>query len=252
MAENYIEAEKDYMLGMKYKDIAAKYGVTVNTVKSWKSRYKWERKNGEKGVHTKTHTKKEKVCTQKKETALIQQETYNAEQKDVGLSEKQRLFCLYYVKYRNKVKAYQKAYQCSYENACRNASTLGKNKEIQKEISRIIDEVHSDIRIDIRDLIQQQLDIARADMNDYVDISKGFVEIRGDIDGTIVKEIKNTKDGISIKLYDKQKAIDFLKNNLPGEDQTEGEENTAVLAEILLKSLPNRRLEDFEQTEEGG
>jgi len=58
VAENYIEAEKDYMLGMKYKDIAAKYGVTVNTVKSWKSRYKWNRKNGEKSVHTKMHTKK--------------------------------------------------------------------------------------------------------------------------------------------------------------------------------------------------
>ena len=27
-------AEKDYMSGMKYKDIADKYGVTKNTVKS--------------------------------------------------------------------------------------------------------------------------------------------------------------------------------------------------------------------------
>lgn len=34
---------------MKYKDIAEKYGVTINTVKSWKTRYKWSRD----GVHTK-------------------------------------------------------------------------------------------------------------------------------------------------------------------------------------------------------
>ena len=36
-------AEDDYMLGMSYKDIAAKYNVTINTVKSWKQRYEWSR-----------------------------------------------------------------------------------------------------------------------------------------------------------------------------------------------------------------
>ena len=36
---NYELAELDYKAGMKYKDIAEKYGVTVNTVKSWKQRY---------------------------------------------------------------------------------------------------------------------------------------------------------------------------------------------------------------------
>jgi len=113
-----------------------------------------------------------------------------------------------------------------------------------------MEEVRGDIKIDIRDLIQQQLDIARADINDYVDISKGTVKIRNSIDGTIVKEIKNTQYGISIKLYDKQKAIDFLKNNLPDEGGKEGPENMETLAEIILRSVPNRKLEDFEQSEE--
>lgn len=49
------------MEGMKYKDIAEKYGVTINTVKSWKTRYKWS-KDTTKGVHTKNeksvHTKR--------------------------------------------------------------------------------------------------------------------------------------------------------------------------------------------------
>ena len=31
--ENYERAEQDYMGGMKYKDIAEKYGTTINTVK---------------------------------------------------------------------------------------------------------------------------------------------------------------------------------------------------------------------------
>lgn len=36
MAENYEKAERDYLAGAKYKDIATKYGVSVNTVKSWR------------------------------------------------------------------------------------------------------------------------------------------------------------------------------------------------------------------------
>ncbi|KKB34633.1 phage terminase small subunit [Bacillus thermotolerans] len=56
MAERYVLAEKDYVKGMKYKDIAEKYGVSLNTVKSWKKRYGWNRDKGapsEKSVHTK-------------------------------------------------------------------------------------------------------------------------------------------------------------------------------------------------------
>jgi uncharacterized protein YjcR len=56
MAEAHKAAEKDYMTGMKYKDIAEKYGVTINTVKSWKQRHGWSKEKGapiEKGVHTK-------------------------------------------------------------------------------------------------------------------------------------------------------------------------------------------------------
>ena len=37
-------AYKDYMAGMKYKDIADKYNVSINTVKSWQKRNGWTRK----------------------------------------------------------------------------------------------------------------------------------------------------------------------------------------------------------------
>ncbi|MBU8788030.1 hypothetical protein KM903_16880 [Bacillus glycinifermentans] len=56
MAEKHIQAQKDYVKGMKYKDLAEKYGVSVNTIKSWKQRHGWTRKKGapsEKSVHTK-------------------------------------------------------------------------------------------------------------------------------------------------------------------------------------------------------
>lgn len=50
--EKYELAELDYKNGMKYKDIADKYEVSLNTVKSWKTRYKWCKDD-------------KKVCTQK-------------------------------------------------------------------------------------------------------------------------------------------------------------------------------------------
>lgn len=39
----YEEAELDYIQGKTYKEIAEKFGVKFNTVKSWKRRYKWTR-----------------------------------------------------------------------------------------------------------------------------------------------------------------------------------------------------------------
>lgn len=49
------QAEADYVAGLKYKEIAEKYGVSLNTVKSWKTRYGWQKvcTQNKKGVHTK-------------------------------------------------------------------------------------------------------------------------------------------------------------------------------------------------------
>ena len=61
-AQNYVLAEQDYMSGMKYKDIAEKYGVTLNTVKSWKVRYGWNKK---------VCTQNQKKCAHKNESMAV-------------------------------------------------------------------------------------------------------------------------------------------------------------------------------------
>lgn len=48
--KDYEKAYVDYISGMKYKDIAAKYKVKESTVKSWVRRYGWSRKNALKKV----------------------------------------------------------------------------------------------------------------------------------------------------------------------------------------------------------
>lgn len=250
MAENYENAERDYLAGEKYKDIAAKYGVSVNTVKSWRKRYGWSRE-GKKGCTHNAPQKGKRVHPKKEQVAPVQpdpkQEDFD-EVENGGLSENQRLFCLYYVKYRSQVKAYQKAYQCSYENACACAYKVWKKQEVQTEIKKLLKEVHEGIKIDIEDMIQQQIDIARADITDFVDIHKGFAEIREDIDGTLIREIKNTQFGISMKLYDKQKAIDWLAKNMPTAGSG-AQDDRKLLADILLENRGNRSIEDLEEKE---
>lgn len=56
VAEKHKLAEKDYVKGLKYKEIAEKHSISINTVKSWKQRHGWTRKKGApktKSVHTK-------------------------------------------------------------------------------------------------------------------------------------------------------------------------------------------------------
>lgn len=248
MAENYEKAERDYLAGAKYKDIATKYGVSVNTVKSWRKRYGWSRED-KKGCTPNAPQKEERVHPKKERVAPVQPEPVRedfAEVENGELSENQRLFCLYYVKYRSQVKAYQKAYQCSYENACACAYKVWKKQEVQTEIKKLLDEVHEGIKIDIEDLIQQQIDIARADIMDFVDVSEGFVKVRTGMDGTLIREIKDSKVGISVKLYDKQKAIDWLVKNMPGAGSGAADDRK-LLADVLLQSRENRSIEDLEE-----
>lgn len=61
MAENYELAYEDYKNGMKQKDIAAKYNVSINTVKSWQQR-KWKEMDNNNGASQKVCTPNKKVC----------------------------------------------------------------------------------------------------------------------------------------------------------------------------------------------
>ncbi|APQ96314.1 phage terminase small subunit [Clostridium botulinum] len=45
------QAKKDYLQGMKYKDLAEKYKVSLNTIKSWVKRYNWSEEKKQRGAH---------------------------------------------------------------------------------------------------------------------------------------------------------------------------------------------------------
>lgn len=44
-------AKTDYLKGFKYRELAEKYSVSINTIKSWIKRYDWSKEKKEKGAH---------------------------------------------------------------------------------------------------------------------------------------------------------------------------------------------------------
>lgn len=222
--KNYILAESDYVAGMKYKDIVAKYGVSINTVKSWKKRYAWSRNEKTKST--------QKGCTQNKKGAHKKEavaEDVNQVVINDELTDQQQLFCLYQSRMFNYTKAYMKAYPgCTYASAAVLGSRLMKNQLIRETIDQLKQNHMNREMLKQEDIFQKYMDIAFADMNDFM--SFGQEEIETDygprmvnsvrlkesdqVDGTLITEVKQGRDGVSVKLADRMKAIDWLADHM--------------------------------------
>lgn len=161
------DAEKDYLAGMKYKDIATKYGVSLNTVKSWKSRNGWQRDaTTKKGAYKKTkrvHTKKQKVA-QARSPDVIDELVENNELKD-----RQKAFCLYYLQRYNATWAYQKAYGADYETARTNGPRLLANARIKKQLTELKKQQSAEIYATANDIMLGYLKQAYSDVTDVLE-----------------------------------------------------------------------------------
>lgn len=235
LTQNYELAEADYIAGMKYKEIAEKYGVSINTVKSWKTRYQWSK--DKKGVHT----KHKKVCTQTDNTVAEEVEQVMS---NPDLTDKQRLFCLHYVRCFSATKAYQKAYGCNYNVANAEGYKLLVKPCVREEIQKLKQNRLNREMLHESDIFQKYMDIAFADITDYVDFRQEEVQVMAmygpvyeknddgekvpvtkivntvrfkdsrEVDGTIITEVKQGRDGASIKLADRMKALQWLSDHM--------------------------------------
>ena len=77
--------------------------------------------------------KNEKVCTQKTGEKKPAEREVESVIENSELTDKQRLFCIYYIRSFNATKAYQKAYGCSYETAMVEGSGYLRNPKIKSE-----------------------------------------------------------------------------------------------------------------------
>ncbi|ARK28784.1 terminase small subunit [Halalkalibacter krulwichiae] len=226
----------------KLKDIAAELGVSDTQVRKWKSQDKWEPAKGNV-TNSKSNVTKQKNVP----VPVIEND---------DLNDNQKMFCLYYLKYYNAIKAYQKAYDCDYKSAHSNAHRMMANEGVRTEIQRLKAEQQSGVFLDAQVILQKYMDIAFADITDFltfgrkeVEVDKGengepimvevnYVEFKNShaVDGTIVTEVKQGKDGVSIKLADKMKALEKLEKyvELLSDTQKSKLEEEKLLAETVL------------------
>ncbi len=212
--KKYEQAETDYMNGLKYKEIAEKYSVSISTVKSWKTRYNWNRK-GQKS----TRTKKKKVCIQNNTSFEEVEQVVDSD----NLTDEQRLFCIYYIRCFNATKAYMKAYGVKYNVAAVSGCRLLQKEKIRKCITELKQNRLNREMLSEEDIFQKYMDIAFADISEYLDfgsgegINFGTLKNSQEVDGTLISEIKMSHgktESVSVKLLDRMKALEWLSDHM--------------------------------------
>ncbi|MDK0563146.1 terminase small subunit [Clostridium perfringens] len=253
--------------GYKLVDISKKLDIPSGTVRRWKKTYNWDNERSDKNSERSLKQNNKKIEEKEPIAEEVKEVLENTE-----LTDKQRLFCIYYIKHFNATKAYKKAYECDYETAMTNASRLLRNAKVKEEIKRItnkcLEEQELEAKLIYKKIFQKYLDIAFSDITDYLSFGRKEITISDDdeqprtievnyvdfnesseVDGTIISEVKQGKDGVSIKLQDKIKAMQWLSDRV-GEltiatrEKLELEKTKLELAKI--KAGENDSDEEFE------
>lgn len=203
----YLESEGKMLL----KDIAAQLGKSDTQIRKWKNLDKWDdHLKGNVTNESKSNVTNKKQSNHKKTKADVTEELPFINNDD--LTDKQKLFCIYYTKYWNATKAYQKVYDSAYTTARTEGSRNLAKPHIRREIERIKSEIADGIMLDARAVLQKYIDVAFSDIGDYVEFNEYSIKMKdlSDVDTSIISEASNTEDGIKFKLVDKMKALDFL------------------------------------------
>lgn len=248
-------------------EIASQLNLPPGTIRGWKSKDNWEnrlngtlQKNTERSKHDSRKNKAEKI----KAAEAAEQMSVNTE-----LNSNQQLFCLYCAYGDNATAAYQKAHDCSYQTAMVNASRLLRNAKIKAEVDRIKKERLESLFFDEHDIFQWHLDVARANITDYVTFGREEIQAIGafgpitdketgepitkevnyvkfkessEVNGHVIKKVKLGKDGASIELYDAMAAMKWL-----AEHMSLGTAGQQKLAQSIVDAYEWRRSQEKER-----
>lgn len=249
------------------KDIATQLGVSESTVRSWKNRYKWDNEINATSQKNKCNVADKKATKENKKTHTKKLKKIENSLSD-ELTEKQKLFCIYYIENFNATKAYQRAYECSYATAMSEGSKSLRNPKIKIEIDRLTNECLEEQEINSKLLskriFQKYIDIAFSDITDYITFGKqeregefgpytvNYVDLKdsNNVDGSLISEISEGKDGIKIKLQDKMKALQWLSDRT---DMLSDKDRNKLDIELLKLEMQMNKIDNTqEEVEEDG
>lgn len=224
-SEKMQAAAQLYASGMSMPDIAKELDVSPATVRCWKSRGAFD------DVATQQH--KRRVATESCNDRMLQ----SVEDND-DLTERQKLFCLFYARSLNGAGSYRRAFPgANNHTATKGAYDLLRKPKIRDEVKRL-KRIRTDaMLVDGDDIVERMMRIAFSDMSDFVEWSRVTVPVMGafgpvkdpetkqvltkdvnevrfipsdEVDGTLITEIKQGRDGASVKLADRMRALEWL------------------------------------------
>ena len=224
-AYDYLMKKVD-IITMKLKDIAAKLGISDRTLRNWGIK-----KNGKA-----ENRKPEKKKPEKRRTEPVDKKIIESVMQNDELTEKRKLFCLYWINNRNATQAYLKAYGGNYDVASVEGYKLLRIPKVKTEIDRLRQLKSESIMLGEDDILERYMRIAFADMTDFMEFGSYDVPLVVDggvvkdsdgkiimtkengivfkeskvVDGGLICEISSNRQGTKIKLEDRQKALDFL------------------------------------------
>lgn len=265
--EKAAEAKRLHESGMKLVEIAAKLGVPPGTIRRWKSTGAWDSERSGKCERSEKKTSVWKGLPPEVASVI----------ENPDLNDQQRLFCLYYSKSFNATRSYQKAYGCSYAVANAEGPPLLVNPSIRQEVTRLKRMRYGKALLESEDLFQKYMDIAFADITDYVSFGQeeqpvmamhGPVLVEDpetggktpltqhvnvvrlmesdQVDGSILSEVSNGRNGAKVKLSDRLKALGWLADHmdLATEEQRARIDNLRAGTAKLRGEEPEDGMED--------
>lgn len=151
-------------------DIAAELNLKPSQIRKWKSQDKWdEQMNGNVTIAKRSVTNVKNPKTKEKLKEILE---------DEELTEKERLFCLYYVKYFNGTQAALKA-GYSKDGAHVQASRLLRRERVSSYIKELKGELVENVFVEAMDVLKEYIKIAFADITNYVTFGQKEVPVMG-------------------------------------------------------------------------
>lgn len=276
------QAKRDYLAGMKIKDIAQKIGKSASTIRSWKSRYKWDGASDRvaKAATKSVATKRNKNATQHKNVATSQKaDQVIDELANSDLTDKQKAFVIEYVRLFNATQAYINVYDVDYETAKVNASRMLTHANLKSAIEMLRKARLHDLGANRQDILTDLMKQSFSDIGSYLDFGEhdefaqdamgepiidtdgnrvikhmSWVQLKdkSKVDTSLIKKVSIGRDGVVLDLYDKQAAQARLLAELNKQqpDELSKAQVKRAKAEAILAEAKAARVDDDQSSEE--
>lgn len=225
------------------KEIAEKLNVSEGTIRGWKAKDKWsdfnknETERSVKNMERSNENNKKKLQLEESDFEYVD---------DDGLTDKQRLFCNYYMQSFNATQAAIKA-GYSEKSAYQIGYQLLQKTSVKAYLKNLKEQQKSELFISQEWVLNRHAQIANSNINDYITPDG---TLKKNTDGTLIKKItvktsRSEFEGsykesstVSIELEDRKESLKFLTKYLgleKEESSNKGDEDDGTLKIEVIK-----------------